>query len=196
MAIGASTSLSVSTSCDVGPTPYYIEIFDVTSGTLLTSCGTGSSCSVTVSQNTATTHAYRAYVGTFTTTAPAATGVPTLLAIPGISVTNYVTWTNTGMFVKLTPTPFVGIAYPNTTTITASADIDVGPTPYYIEIYDNNNGQLLSVCAFGSSCTAAVHSESRVQPAWPVAFIAMYSTTLMPANVQASSNTVEVVGGP
>ena len=100
------------------------------------------------------------------------------------------------MFVQLTPAPWVGIAYPKTTTITASANIDVGPTPYYIEIYDNNSGQLLAYCGFGSSCSAAVRSDSSYQPTWPVAFIASYSPTLTPANVQSSSNTVEVVGGP
>ncbi len=50
-------------------------------------------------------------------------------------------------------------AYPligQSVTLTATANTDVGPTPYYISIYSETTGAELAVCGFGTTCTATV----------------------------------------
>lgn len=59
---GSTVTLEAVTSQDVGPTPYWIEIFDLTTGSLLRSCGSGLTCSTSVWQGSPTTHTYVAYV--------------------------------------------------------------------------------------------------------------------------------------
>jgi hypothetical protein len=41
-------------------------------------------------------------------------------------------------------------------TLTVTANIDVGPTPYYITIYSETTGAELAVCGSGATCTATV----------------------------------------
>jgi hypothetical protein len=49
--------LTATSTTDVSPTAYYIEIFDVTTGTLIAQCGMGTQCAATVSYAyTAHTH--------------------------------------------------------------------------------------------------------------------------------------------
>ncbi len=45
-------------------------------------------------------------------------------------------------------------------TLTATADQDVGPTPFVIEILDATAGQTVATCRTGSTCTAAVSEPS------------------------------------
>ena len=52
--------------------------------------------------------------------------------------------------------PYVGTAV----TLTATANTDVGPTPYYITIYDETTGAELAVCGSGSTCSATVSEGS------------------------------------
>ncbi len=42
----------------------------------------------------------------------------------------------------------------------ATANTDVGPTPYYITIYDETTGAELAVCGTGTTCSAAVSESS------------------------------------
>jgi hypothetical protein len=60
--VGTPVTLTAATSANVAPWYYYINIFDQTTGTLLTSCSSGTSCSTTVSQSVPTTHTYMACV--------------------------------------------------------------------------------------------------------------------------------------
>lgn len=64
-AVGQSVTLSASTSTDVSSWSYFINIFDQTSGTLVGVCSSGTLCSASVSQSSATTHTYMACVGNF-----------------------------------------------------------------------------------------------------------------------------------
>jgi len=59
--VNTNVTLTANTSADVGPTPYYILIVDET-GTILTSCSSGASCSTTVTSAVAATHQYTAYL--------------------------------------------------------------------------------------------------------------------------------------
>ena len=47
----------------VGPTPYYITIYDETTGAELAVCGTGITCSATVSESSTGRHQFEAFIG-------------------------------------------------------------------------------------------------------------------------------------
>jgi hypothetical protein len=61
-AVGGTITLSATANQDVGPTPYGMSIFDVTTGTELVHVGSGTSTSANVSQSAATVQRYVAYV--------------------------------------------------------------------------------------------------------------------------------------
>jgi kumamolisin len=61
--VNSNVILTATTNTDVGPTVWYIDIVDQT-GTVIQSCGTGSSCAVTVSAGTATSRTYTAWLST------------------------------------------------------------------------------------------------------------------------------------
>jgi hypothetical protein len=98
--------------------------------------------------------------------------------------TQYVTWSNSGNTVSL--------AAPSTTfddeLVTATASLDVGPTPYFIQIYSIEGGRLAS-CGAGTTCTA-VFTPS-MSGSHLVAFIAQSSVTLPPPLATAESAIVE-----
>jgi hypothetical protein len=87
--VGSTVTLTAYTSTDVGPTPYYIEIFDqsaLPTPKLLVSCGSGTSCSVSVSQNAPGSHTYIAFVSSSSSSYPPPN-------IQSTSNTVTVTWT-------------------------------------------------------------------------------------------------------
>ncbi|HEY6277650.1 MAG TPA: hypothetical protein VIX86_15100 [Streptosporangiaceae bacterium] len=60
---GQSVTLTATTNTDVGPTPYYITIYSETTGAELAVCGSGTTCSATVSQTAAGRQVFEAFVG-------------------------------------------------------------------------------------------------------------------------------------
>jgi hypothetical protein len=172
VAIGGETTLTATTNKDIGPTPYYIEIFDVTTGEWLTWCGYGTSCSTTVSQSAGATHAFVAYVAANVTETNPPGG------IQSASANTFVTWSDSGYTVSVPPS----ISCFTTGTITATANVDVWTTPYYIEIF-NGNGTKLRSCPGGSSCSVVAACTGQYY-----AFISESSASFPPAGTQASSN--------
>ena len=174
------STLTATSSLDISSSPFWIQIYDTATGTRLASCGFGTTCSAMVSQPSGT-RSYIAYLSASTTAYP-----PT--QIQATSNTSYVTWSAADWRVSLSanPSPFTF----GTTVLTANANGNVGPTPYFIQIF-NENGTRVAICGGGTSCAATV------TPAFPpgsnyVAFISDSSSTLPPGNIQASSNVVHV----
>jgi len=130
-----------------------------------------------VSQSTATTHTFVAYVSGNSTAMPPASTVAT-------SQKSFVTWTSTTYRVSL-PTA-TGCVASGSATITATANVDVGPTPYYIEIFDTYSGTRVGYCPSGTTCLGTYQCGS----VGLTAFISSASSTIPPANTQSSSNTV------
>ena len=176
MFVGSSVSLAAQFSYDVGPTPYYIEIYDQTTGARLASCGYGTTCSATVASNVETTHNYVADVASWSTSYPPPN-------VQSASMTVPVTWNATIVLNG-------GQAYANgPANLTAQTTYDVGPTPYYIEIYDQTTGSRIAVCGSGTSCSV---SESGYGTHTFVAYIAAWSAGSPPPSIQATSNPVTV----
>jgi hypothetical protein len=78
-----------------------------------------------------------------------------------------------------------------TTPVTVTANIDVGPTQYYIEVFDENTGTRVGRFPYFSTekfdFPIGANTTHNL-----VAFISADDTTLPPANIQASSNTITV----
>jgi hypothetical protein len=183
LSLRGSTTLTIATNMDVGPTPYYIEIFDISLppdagiGTLLVACGSGTTCTTgPVSYSFADTHRFVAYVSGYGTSAPPPNVVAT-------SAKTFVTWSSKGYTLSL-PTG-VGCVAPGTGQVTATSSVDVGPTPYYIEIFDPS-GSRLNTCGYGTTCTATFMCGAIGLSA----FISDFNAVYPPLPVQASSNTV------
>jgi hypothetical protein len=62
-ALRQPVTLTATTNTDVGPTPYYITIYSETTGAELAVCGSGTTCTTTVSQATPGTQTFEAFVG-------------------------------------------------------------------------------------------------------------------------------------
>jgi hypothetical protein len=176
VATGTAVTLTATSYLDVGPSPYYLEIFDLTAGTRIGFCGVGFTCSATVTENAATTHVFRAYVTPSTLTPP----------VDGrywLSADSYVTW-NDGIntvFFNFTETHYLGL----------NATAPAIPQGYVIEIFDENSGQPVVSCAM-SPCEFDYPDGDPHAGVFDgyVAFIAPPDdTTLPPASFLASSNT-------
>jgi hypothetical protein len=175
--VGRTTTLTATSSDDVGPSPFWIEIFDLDTATRLSVCGWGKTCSASVSQGVATTHKFVAYVSDWSTTSPPTGVIET-------SDPSWITWNNSGWSVSLSAGNFGQ-------SLTAVANRDVGPTPYWIEIFNADSGQRVGLCGSGTVCTTRIPASCSGQHM--VAFVSASTPTFLPQNIQASSATVTAV---
>jgi hypothetical protein len=162
---------------DVGPTPYWLELFDASTGANLAICASGSSCSAWVNQGAATVHWYSGYASSYGTGNPP----PSVQA----SASNFVVWFG----ISLTATP-AALSPGQTTSLQASANANVGPSPYWISIYDESTGARVAICASGSTCGVNIQGGSTIRDY--IAYVGGYGTSRPPPSVQATSNYVEV----
>ncbi len=95
-------------------------------------------------------------------------------------------WTSVVLAASSTSLPAGGSA-----ALTATASLDVGPTPYWIEIFDQTTGAEIAICGTGTACSASVSQSAPTQHSY-VAFVAGSSSTLPPPDVRATSSTVAV----
>jgi hypothetical protein len=188
VATGTAVTLTATVSCDIGPTPYWQQIFDTTTGALVGNCAFGTTCTATVSQSVAGTHDYVAYIDGGGSTPPPS-------ANPGSTAVDnaYVTW-------EAPPDDFsVSMSGPSEIgwesgpgTYSAYVNQDVGPTPYYIEIFNETTDTLLAACGIGIECTISYTPPVGTAENL-VAFVSGYSAALPPAAIQASSNVLQTI---
>jgi hypothetical protein len=178
---GQALFLTATTNLDVGPTPYFIEIFDLNVGAAIAICGSGTTCETSVTQTVSTIRNYIASVSQLSTTYPPATTLAT-------SNTALRTWLAVGLVGDPTTLP-AGQA----TTLTATAGLDVGPTPYYIEIFDlsDGGGTVVAICGSGTTCTAQWSWPSPAGHAF-TAYISRFSPSFPLNDFRAFSNGVSV----
>jgi hypothetical protein len=180
--LGGTVTLTATTTVDIDLAPLYVQIWDVTTGAKVDTCAAGTLCQWTASKSVATTHAYVATFGAFYQSYPPPPQQET-------TPIEYVTWTDTGIKVALT-----GLAIThNPETITATANINVGSTPYYLVILNENNGAMIASCGVGSVCAISGYTPAASPGDHLVAFICNDPGALtLPAagGVLASSNTL------
>lgn len=172
--IGETATITATSDVDIGPSPYYFELFDVTTGTLLRVCGSGTSCSATVSSTTPTTHTYAAFLTTYTAKIPNSWWSDSC-RLAGLE--QDVTWSSSSFRVALTADkgtqgPFI-----------ATTNIDVAP-PYYITIYLDDRTRV-AMCGSGRVCSWPGDGCGRI-----VAFVSKDGSGYPPPAVQANSNAL------
>jgi hypothetical protein len=175
VAVGATATVTATTDADVGTSPFYTEIYDAVSGALVAACSTGTTCSGTETEPTATTDSYVAYVANYSSTGPP-------VSVQGQSTVSYVTWSDDGFDVALAAT--AGSA-------TATATVPAVPGPYTVEIFDETaGGTLLTSCDSVVACTTTTTPGDQL-----VAFVSapVADLTLPPVNAEASSAVVAAV---
>jgi hypothetical protein len=174
-----TTTLTATANTNVGPTPWYIEIFDTTTRAELMICSSGTSCSVNVSQSSGTSHSYVAFISGYGTSYPP----------PSIQVTSN-SFTVTWLVVSLSASPQY-LQANSLTTITATTNANVGPSPYYIEIFDTTQQAQFAICPSGTTCGGQILWNAATAQTF-VAYISSYGTAYPPPNIQATSNSVLV----
>jgi len=173
--LGKSTVTATATA-DLSDSPFVIRIFH--NGVPVVSCATSSTCSAAAYEPFATTQNYDAEIFSIQP------GFP----VYATSTVQYITWSNSGLHISLTA--------PATTTgpetVTAVASVDVGPTPYYIEIFDRN-GHQLAMCGAGTNCSVVGYTPAAAPGSQLVAYICLDRGAAAPpinSDSMAVSNTV------
>ncbi|HEY4854185.1 MAG TPA: hypothetical protein VII22_25645, partial [Streptosporangiaceae bacterium] len=77
-------------------------------------------------------------------------------------------------------------------TLTATANMNVGPTPYYLRIYDETAGAYVVTCATGTTCSVPV-TQPTPTTHYYIAVVSYASSGYPPGGEQAASGTVGVV---
>jgi hypothetical protein len=136
-----------------------------------------------------------------------------LLAVSAVVAGTAVPALADSFFVELAASPSA-VAVGGTTTLTATTGADVGPTPWFIDIFDTTTGLPVRFCGSGTTCSTAVsetgtllgycstgtscsmHTEPSVNGDFMIAFIASYIQLVSQhyppplSTLQASSNVV------
>src|SRR5205807_7692120 len=121
-------------SSTVSGTGLALLIFDATTGTAVGSCTTGTTCTASVTQTSATSRPYNAYVATASTTMPP----PNTQASASTSVNWTSQWTATLAANNTTPVVATSV------TLTATASPTVTGSPYVLSIFDATTNQLVT----------------------------------------------------
>lgn len=170
------STLTATANHDVGPTPYYLSIYDTTASSYVKICGFGTTCVASVTQPNATTHNYVSVISSYPTAYPPANKQAT-------SANVAVNWRSIAVSLSTNPTT-LGVG--GTTTLSATTSADVGPTPFYTEIFDTTTGARIGVCGFGTVCNATTSQSSATTHRF-VAYVSNLSTVLPPPGTQATS---------
>lgn len=76
---------------------------------------------------------------------------------------------------------------------TASGLWDVGPTPYWISIFNSTTNERLAVCGSGDSCTTDGNYSPPQDTCYEyIAYIAGYGDSMPLNDVRSTSNTLQV----
>lgn len=170
---GQSVTVTARSTIDVRGTGRWLEIYDLTTGSRLTYCSAGSSCSTSVKQTTGGVHELVGYVN----------GLPEAVSSP-----IYVTW----LAVSLSATS-VGSSSGGTVFLKASLNGDLGSTPYVVAIYDQNGRLVDHACKTGTSCSVQAWMSGSSTPTYTAVIgqlPAVHSSSPITKLVQAAT------GGP
>jgi hypothetical protein len=77
-------------------------------------------------------------------------------------------------------------------TLTATANMNVGPTPYYLRIYDETTGEYVATCGTGTTCSTSVTQPAPATDDY-IALVSDASALYPPGSEQAGSAVVPVV---
>jgi hypothetical protein len=178
---GTQTStLNATTSFDVGPTAYWILIYE--DGNIIQRCGTGYSCPVGVSYATPQTHEFGAAIAYY----DGSNVQESYPSVSGFGCHFCVEWHGVSftMSVGYPTLPINGV-----TTVTATASEDVGPSPFYVDIFDTTTGTLVNTdtCGYGTTCSATVNQSTAGAHKY-IAYLADRTGVYPPTRLQSTSS--------
>jgi hypothetical protein len=170
------SSLTATANADVGPTPYYLRIYDVTAGAYVATCATGTTCSAPVTQPAPATHYYVAVVSY------ASSGYPPA-GEQAVSGEIGVVWHGVSLTLAASQaTVPVGAS----STLTATTSQDIGPSPFWTEIFDMTTHTRVAVCGYGTTCSATVSQPAAATHEY-VAYLSADSAAYPPPSIQETS---------
>lgn len=143
---GQSVTVTAKSTVDVSNSGRWLEIYDLTTGSRLTYCAQGRSCSTSVKQTTGGVHEIVGYVN----------GQPEAVSNP-----IYVTW----LAVSLSATS-VGSSSGGTVFLKASLNGDLTSTPYVVGIYDQTGRLVDHACKTGTSCSVQAWMSGSTTPTY------------------------------
>ena len=170
---GHSVTVTAKSTVDVRNTGRWLEIYDLTTGSRLTYCAQGTSCSTSVKQTAGGVHEIVGYVN----------GKPEAVSSP-----IYVTW----LAVSLSATS-VGSSSGGSVSLKASLNGDLTSTPYVVGIYDQNGRLVDHACKTGASCSVQAWMSGSTTPTYTAVIgqlPAVHSSSPIGKLVQAAT------GGP
>ena len=191
-----SATLTATVNQNVGQTGsnYRIYIFDVTAGTRIASCATGTTCVAGQTICVGGPHDYVAVVGASGTPPTVGAVLDTQAASNTVNLSRS-SWTLTAA--TSTPSPAAGVT--PTITVTANQFVSVTYTDYVYYVFDSSSGAWVATCANGSSCTMNLPKS---YTGGPKSYVAVIASPTSPAtrsaavDVQAESNIVVVTRAP
>ena len=174
---GKPVTITATTTADVSNSGYEIGLYDMSSGTRLTYCIHGTTCSTTLTKEQAGSRSVVAFVSVSSQSSP-----PPEIQAQSAPVT--ATWIGVRLDANTTH-PQRG----NTVFMRATANIDVTNTPWSIGIYDENGELVADACKTGSSCTARVSMTTGATPL----FTAVIGTARPIVDQSSASSLVKLV---
>ena len=151
---GKAVTVTATASADVGNSGYQLGLYDQRSGSLLTYCSHGTTCSTTLTKDQAGSQSIIAYVSGASPTSP-----PPVVQAQSTPIT--ATWLGVTLDANTTQPQ-----RDTTIFMRASANVDVTNTPWSIGIYDENGELVANACKTGSSCTARVSITTGSTPSF------------------------------
>lgn len=155
---GTSVTITATATADVGSAGYQLGLYDKASGTRLTYCSRGTTCSTTLTKEQAGSRSLVAYVAGASETSP-----PSDVQAQSATVT--ATWLGITLDANTTQPQ-----RDSTVFMRATANVDVTNTPWSIGIYDEQGELVAAACKSGSSCSAKVSITTGSTP-WFTAVI-------------------------
>lgn len=143
-------NLTATVGQDVGPTPNYIVIYDVTGGgkTGVASCGSGTSCTATLTANWTWNDSPgpRSYKAELTPSGGPALETSSPVTVDVVRADFHLTL----------EADSAGINVGDSVELTARTSPSVTGSPYWIRIFDADSGLMVKACTSGDTCTVSV----------------------------------------
>jgi hypothetical protein len=155
---GKAVTFTATATADVAGTGYQLGLYDQTSGTRLTYCSRGTTCSTALTKSLAGAHSIVAFVASASDIQPSpeiqAQSAPVTATWLGVSLEANTTSTRPGSPVFML----------------AKANVDVTNTPWSIGIYDQSGVLVSEPCKSGTTCSAQLTPATDSTP-WFTAVI-------------------------
>jgi hypothetical protein len=183
--VGDSVELTATANNSVGGSPWVNEIYNSTAGTFVGGCNTGSVCNVSVSESSAASDTFVAYVADYGAYNPPPT-------IQATSSNIAVQWVSYSISLSVSSSSAV---LNEPLFLSAVASPSVSGSPYYVTVYNTTTGALVTSCANVTTCPTQVAESSAGTNSF-VAYVSDVSTTAPPPNVVATSSSVAATWSP